>query len=326
MKHLLLEIIPKLRSLNVSAEELDENNNENVMQDLNGGQNVHRLKKRKRRRNKNVDFVVIGVGLPRTGTLSLKAALQILTKGKMYHMAEVVRNGEEDAAFWLRALDDPSGISTSEWTEFFSNYSGGMDAPVSFFYEEIMAAFPNVKVILTSRNPHTWIDSVKETILPLIRSYDQYPVNWFLEKVLRVPRIRRLQTDLQKKKFDGIDSTFWDVMFSKNDDEGARMARTFYDQWTDKVKRTIPADRLLEFDVKQGWQPLCKFLNVPTPKCEFPRANGRDQFKTMITALKFFSNLAVLGAPVFVAALSLSTVWVKNHEHESDTSSMMSWF
>ena len=58
------------------------------------------------------------------------------------------------------------------------------------------------------------------------------------------------------QKFDGIDSTFWDVMFSKNDDEGARMARTFYDQWTEKVKRTIPADRLLEFDVKQGEENL----------------------------------------------------------------------
>ena len=92
------------------------------------------------------EIAVIGAGLPRTGTLSLKAALTQLYGGKCYHMLNVFAGDQADVDLWLRAFREE--VSAEEWREFFSsrNYACGVDFPFSFHYKQIMKAYPKAKV------------------------------------------------------------------------------------------------------------------------------------------------------------------------------------
>ena len=109
-------------------------------------------------------FVVIGAGLPRTGTNSLQIALSHLLKGPIHHMHVVHHTGDQDAAFWIKAADGK--VTTQDWKAFMipQGYRGAVDFPAAAFYKELMLAFPNAKVILTVRDPSTWYDSVKNSI------------------------------------------------------------------------------------------------------------------------------------------------------------------
>merc|ERR1711976_737773 len=110
-------------------------------------------------------FVVIGSGLPRTGTNSLRNALNILLDGAVYHMYQVAFGKKVDATFWEKAVKRP--MSKREWTDFLvgRGFRGGVDYPISLFYKELMEIFPEAKVVLTVRdNPETWYESVKNSI------------------------------------------------------------------------------------------------------------------------------------------------------------------
>ena len=109
-------------------------------------------------------FVVIGAGLPRTGTNSLQIALSHLLKGPIHHMHVVHHTGDEDAAFWIKAADGK--VTTEDWRAFMisQGYRGAVDFPAAAFYKQLMSVFPNAKVILTVRDPTSWYDSVKNSI------------------------------------------------------------------------------------------------------------------------------------------------------------------
>ncbi len=195
---------------------------------------------------------VIGAGLGRTGTKSLKLALEQLGFGPCHHMSEVFANLEQQVPLWQAAVD-----GNPEWNATFAGFSSAVDWPTASFYRELHAAYPEAKFILSLRNPDSWLASFGGTIQKLMKAGDQLPpvmAGW-----------RRMTGGMAKK----VGVTPW---FS--DDELLRA----FQAHNAAVRATIPARQLLEFDVKDGWVPLCAFLDVPAPAGDFPRTNDRNDF------------------------------------------------
>jgi hypothetical protein len=192
---------------------------------------------------------VIGAGYGRTGTLSLKSALEILGYNKCHHMIEVIHKPGEPER-WLDAIDRPD----VDWDALFEGFQACVDWPACHFYRTLADYYPNAKVILTVRDPADWFRSMTATTLDVIRPRLSEPGN------------RNLGTELVVKgAFDGIIDDL---------DHGVAM----FNRHTREVQDTIPADRLLVFDVREGWGPLCAFLGKPVPDVPFPRVNSREEF------------------------------------------------
>eukprot|EP00090_Calanus_glacialis_P003701 TRINITY_DN12728_c0_g1_i1.p1 TRINITY_DN12728_c0_g1~~TRINITY_DN12728_c0_g1_i1.p1 ORF type:complete len:290 (+),score=63.80 TRINITY_DN12728_c0_g1_i1:118-987(+) len=220
------------------------------------------------------EFVLLGAGLPRTGTLSTKAALGILLGGPCYHMASVLESGR-DHQHWRRAI---LGQATEEdWRKVLEKqgYRAGVDYPVSVFYKEIMEAYPDAKVLLNVRDPVKWYHSVKNSIFKLNKTATTFPCSWFLRLI---------------NSYDGVElakqicytvpqgSALGLSMFEAIEN-GEETAVKFWNNHVEEVKRVVPADKLLIFEVKEGWGPLCKFLEVSTPSVPFPNENDSDQIE-----------------------------------------------
>lgn len=196
---------------------------------------------------------VIGAGFPRTGTMSLKKALERLGFGPCYHMREVLarRRGEDHTRAWTEAARG----GPVDWQSLFAGYRATVDIPSAVFYRELLAVYPGARVILGVRESEAWYASVNETVYALSR--------------IRVP-----QTEAFARM---VDDVFWNGVMHGRFEEKAYAIRV-YERHIEEVKRTVSPDRLLVFDVKEGWGPLCGFLEVPTPAEPFPHANEADDF------------------------------------------------
>jgi len=196
---------------------------------------------------------VIGAGYGRTGTLSLKRALELLGYNKCHHMIEVIHKpGETDR--WLDAIvqDD------ADWDALFEGFQACVDWPACHVYRALADYYPDAKVILTVRDPLEWFHSMTATTLNVIRPR--------LADAMAHPGGRNLGIELVVKgAFDGIidDPAHGAAMFNRH---------------TREVIDSIPAERLLVFDVREGWEPLCAFLGKPVPREAFPRVNSRAEF------------------------------------------------
>lgn len=204
---------------------------------------------------------VIGAGYGRTGTLTLKTALERLGLGPCHHMLEVMGNPDQ-VAFWNRAADGEQ----VDWEEVYADYRSTVDWPGCHFYAELAERYPDAKVILSTRDPERWHESMSETILKGMAEMgldvefpDDHPV-----------------------KFGGvlISQKALDFDFSKENMVAA------LERHNAAVRAAIPADRLLEFEVSEGWEPLCAFLGVPVPDEPFPRTNERENFGEHIETVK----------------------------------------
>ena len=190
---------------------------------------------------------VIGAGFGRTGTLSLKLALEQLGFGPCYHMVEVLKRPEA-LPLWSAAAD-----GTADWAQIFAGYQATVDWPGATFWREIAEAFPAAKVILTVREEEAWFASTQATIFK--RRFDESP-DPFPQMVAKV--IGRL--------------------FDQDLHDKAR-ALEVYRRHNATVQQAIAADRLLVYNVAQGWDPLCRFLGVAAPDAPFPRVNSKDDFE-----------------------------------------------
>ena len=199
---------------------------------------------------------VIGAGFGRTGTLSLKTALEILGFGPCYHMVEVIAHPEY-IPLWNRAID---GVAI-DWEEVFGQYRATVDWPACHFYDKLADFYPDAKVVLSLRDPERWYNSMRETILPTMTGENRDPA-------APVP-------DETMAKFIEIisDHTF-------NMDFGKDNVIAAFERHNAEVRRRIPAERLLVFEAAQGWEPLCAHLGVPVPDQPFPRVNDREEFQT----------------------------------------------
>lgn len=202
---------------------------------------------------------VIGAGFGRTGTFSLKTALDLLGYGPTYHMAEVFAH-PEDVAVW-QAVAEGKPV---DWDDLFDGYQSAVDWPASAVYRELMDVYPDAKVILTTRDPQKWHESGLNTIFPGDGTASDE------ESAERRAHRRMVATLL------------WDGIFHGRVRE-REYAIDIFNQHIDRVKAEVPSERLLVYDVAEGWEPLCAFLGVPMPADEsFPRLNDTESFRARV--------------------------------------------
>lgn len=199
---------------------------------------------------------VIGAGFGRTGTLSLKSALEMLGTGRCYHMVEVFANPSH-VPVWRDATEG----RFVDWNDLFAGYGATVDWPACAFWRELTAHWPEAKVILTERDPERWYESVRETIyLALTREIPP-----------EAPEHARAHQAMVRRLI--LERTFDDRF------EDREHAIAAYRRHNEAVKRSVPPERLLVFDVAEGWEPLCRFLGRPLPEAPFPRVNSADEFR-----------------------------------------------
>ncbi len=239
---------------------------------------------------------VIGVGMGRTGTNSLKLALEELGYGPCYHMKEVM-DRRDRAKTWRRVLD---GDIPADWHELYRGYRSTVDWPGAFYWRELVDTYPDAKVVLSVRDPQRWVDSMYKTIFrfPLRRRNLLARLNFSFFSVLN-PNALAVPHML-----DGV----WRVIFEDRhfgrpgDREFAIEA---FLKHNEEVKAYVPADRLLVYQVSEGWEPLCAFLGVPVPDKPFPRVNDTEEFRRDINARVRKAALQVAGATTALFAIAL---------------------
>lgn len=202
---------------------------------------------------------VIGAGLGRTGTYSLKLALTDLGFGPCHHMEEVGKAMPVQVPLWQVALD-----GRPDWAAIYDGFNSAVDWPTARFFRQLHAAYPDARFILSHRSPQSWAESFGGTIYKLIAGADQAPEH--LREWLAMSREVIVQTGIPF----GLDRTGLEAAFAAH---------------TAAVKDAIPADRLLVYEVKEGWAPLCAFLGVPVPDRPFPRTNDRGEFWDLVASV-----------------------------------------
>jgi hypothetical protein len=196
---------------------------------------------------------VVGAGLGRTGTNSLKLALERLLGEPCYHMLEVIPRPEHHDV-WADAYDG----TMPDWDKLYDGFGATVDWPAGPFWAQTAEAYPDALILLSVRDPDAWWNSASATI------------------------------------FTGMDRTF----AAGAEGSWARMAQkmitSFTPEWRDEsaakkafvahndhVRRTAPADRLVEWTPSDGWAPICERLEVPVPNEPFPHANTSEDFRAL---------------------------------------------
>lgn len=203
---------------------------------------------------------VVGAGFGRTGTKSLKTALELLGFGPCHHMFEVRQNPSQ-LPFWEAAARG----EVMDWDAVFEGYNASVDWPSAAFWRELSDHFAAAKVLLSVRPAEDWVKSIHATIYASLMKRANDPDN--------TSRNRR---DMAYELI--INQTFQ----GKLDD--AEYAKSVYEAHIAEVQRTIPAERLLTYNVAEGWAPLCAFLEVPVPDEPFPLTNTTAEFQARVAS------------------------------------------
>ena len=211
---------------------------------------------------------VIGVGFGRTGTHSLKLALEQLGFSKCYHMEDLIVDAPYNVDHWQKAKDGED----VDWDSFFQDYRAACDFPAIVHYERYLELYPEAKFILTMRDPEKWYKSFGDTII----KQSKPSVGQIMALSFRMIYSKLARQRLKVFKFSGEYLKEW----FPNGFEDKAAAIQFFEEWNQKVKDTIPADKLLICEIKEGWQPICDFLGVPVPQTEFPRSNSTAEFNS----------------------------------------------
>lgn len=195
---------------------------------------------------------VIGTGVGRTGTYSLKLALNELGLGPCHHMEAVLHDMAGQVPLWNAALE-----GRADWSAVYDGFSSAVDWPTACFFRELHTAFPDARFVLTTRSAESWAESFSGTIYRLLSGRNGAPAGmqeWLAMSAAVIAR----------------------TGFPEGLDKEALMQR--FEAHNAAVREAIPADRLLVFDVRDGWAPLCTFLGVEEPAGPFPRTNHREEF------------------------------------------------
>ncbi|HEX4110755.1 MAG TPA: sulfotransferase [Solirubrobacteraceae bacterium] len=210
---------------------------------------------------------LIGAGLPRTGTLTQKVALEMLGLGPCYHWVDVLADMRR-VEQWHRVLD-----GGARWEEIFDGFHSCTDWPGGFVYAELAEHYPDAKVLLSVRDPERWEPSFRETIWEM--SYG--------ESLMSLVSRARAQIDPEWARYQLlVDRMFWieKGTFAAGREPEQMMAAAV--AHNEAVKRTIPPERLLVWSVSDGWEPLCAFLDLPVPDEPLPHVNDRETFLSRV--------------------------------------------
>lgn len=195
---------------------------------------------------------VVGVGMGRTGTTSLKLALERLLDAPCYHMSETFRR-PDDVAIWHRAVHGEPPV----WAEVFDGYRATLDEPGVLFWRDLLDAYPDSLALLSTRPAADWYRSMDRTVLELARRDPPPGMDTWMSMYL----------DMLAYQYPHG----WD---------DADAAITVFERHNAEVRAAVPAARLVEWQPGDGWQPLCSALGVPVPDEPFPHANSTTEFRT----------------------------------------------
>lgn len=196
---------------------------------------------------------IIGSGFGRTGTMSTKMALEQLGFGPCHHMTEVMGNPDQPP-HW----DALAAGAELDWQAVFAGYTSQVDFPGAAVWPALSGTFPEAKVIHTERPEEEWWASYSKTIGKFFEHR---------QGLALPPPVAAVFETMDKLLVEGV--------FGGLDRESSIAA---YRRNNEKVRATIPAERLLVFSPVDGWEPLCRFLDVPVPATAFPRSNAREEF------------------------------------------------
>jgi hypothetical protein len=240
---------------------------------------------------------VVGAGFGRTGTTSLKAALEELGFGPSYTLSEVFRNPDH-VRVWEAARGSAGEV---DWEGFLAGYGVAVDWPACSFYEEIMEAFPEAPVILTVRDPAPWYESTRSTIYEL-RRLTTGPLPVRAAFALAAPLVPGVAGTVRL-----ADRLVWEGTFGGRF-EDRDYAMEVFGHHNEAVRLRVPPERLLVFDVREGWAPLCAFLGVEVPDRPFPRLNEARQMRRRLIGLVALSAAAPALAMLACVAVAVFLV------------------
>lgn len=210
--------------------------------------------------NKDTNLQLIGAGFGRAGTMSLRRALETLGYKPCYHM-QVTLTHYFHLRFWIRAKTG----KPVDYHKFFRKYRATVDWPACEFYPELMEAFPEAKVLLNVRDPEEWYESMFNSIWAIQKAFPF----WFPKEY------RQIHDDIM-----------WNSRFNREFTDKGKTLQVYL-EWIEEVRRKVPAEKLLVYNVKEGWEPLCRFFNKEIPgDTPFPRLNDRRFFRRVILLLR----------------------------------------
>ncbi|KAK4991584.1 hypothetical protein LTR28_013252 [Elasticomyces elasticus] len=219
----------------------------------------------RRKCHRTVPMRVLALGLGRTGTASLRTALKELGFSDCYHMMSASVENPPDCLMWQDAFaakfDGKGKFGREQWDQLFGHCQAVCDWPAVAFAKELVEAYPDAKVILTTRDVDSWFASTMKT------------VNWRATD----PELKAVAMfDWGAGLYQPMLKKFWDVFFGG--DFEANGKQKFHDYYAE-VRALVPRENLLEYKMGEGWAPLCRFLDVPAPEgIKFPRTNDTDGF------------------------------------------------
>ena len=222
---------------------------------------------------------IIGAGFGRTGTMSLQAALERLGY-PCYHMKEVIKNADHLRRWHAFTTAD----ARMDWRALFADYEATVDFPACLYYRELMEAFPQALVILSVRDPDPWYASWSW----LRESADQ------MRRFSFIPRVRKM--------LEFGDSLIMDGTFGGHTDRDSNVE--VFERHNAEVQASVPAERLLVYEIQQGWGPLCEFLGCEVPDEPFPHLNaGRDTVDGLLRRFVADNAIRLMGFGAVILAV-----------------------
>jgi hypothetical protein len=200
---------------------------------------------------------VIGAGMGRTGTMSLKLALERIGMGPCYHGSDLVSKPQH-WPLWQQAING----QLSDFDEIFRDYGSVADAPGWYFFRQLSNRYPDAKVVLTVRDPNAWFESTQATVLS--------------------DRIGAMLTKAPMPLSSIVHTIFLRSAGPRMHDRDYMIE--WFERHNEEVRRAIKPEQLLTYEVKEGWKPLCRFLSVPVPSEPFPRSNERENLENVVRA------------------------------------------
>jgi len=230
--------------------------------------------------------------------MSLKTALETLGFGPCYHMAEVLAHPDH-ADLWLAAWRG----EPADWDRVLGGYEATLDWPACTFYGELVERHPDAKVILSVRDPERWYESMRSTVYELSMLVDRSPVARAVFGLISL--------HVFGGSTEGWDSVKDEIIWQGTFDgrfEDRKYAIKIFERHNAEVRRRVPPDKLLVYEVKEGWGPLCAFLGVEEPDESFPRLNDAARMRRGIRTIRVIS-LAVPGVLALLVILAVAFSW-----------------
>ena len=206
---------------------------------------------------------VIGAGFGRTGTMSQKAALEQFGFVPSFHMIDVARQPELLPG-WQAAADGEE----VDWAPLLEGWESTVDWPACTFWEQILAAFPEAMVLLSVRDPEAWYASCMKSIHASAQAASR-------------GELEGGSVEVSPEAMKMINGLIWEGTFKGRFDD-KDFAIGIYESHNEDVKSKVEPDNLLVYEVKEGWQPLCDFLQVPVPDGPMPHLNDAASFRAMV--------------------------------------------